>query len=68
MIGALRRLIEGATSRQLELELTFVDSRKAFDSVNRRILRHYGVPEGLVNAIASLFTNSKAAVLAGGKL
>ena len=32
------------------------------------ILRHYGVPERLLNAIASLYTNSKAAVLVGGKL
>ena len=49
MIGALRRLMEGATARQLELVVTFVDFRKAFESVNRRmmfaILRHYGVPE-----------------------
>ena len=71
MIGALRRLMEGATARQLELVVTFVDFRKAFDSVIRRmmfaILRHYGVPERLLNAIASLYTNSKAAVLVGGK-
>jgi hypothetical protein len=72
MIGALRRLMEGATAMQLELVVTFVGFRKAFDSVNRRmmfaILRHYGVPERLVNAIASLYTDSKAAVLVGGKL
>jgi hypothetical protein len=69
MIEDLRRLMEGATAGKLELVVTFVEFRKAFDSVNRRmmfaILRHYGVPERLVNAIASLYTNSKAAVLGG---
>ncbi len=52
--------------------VTFVDFRKAFYSVRMRmmfaILRHYAVPERLVNAIDNLYTNSKAAVLAGGKL
>jgi hypothetical protein len=60
-----------ATTRELELVVAFVDFRKAFDSVRMRILaipRHYEVPERLVNAIANLYTNSKAAVLVGGKL
>ncbi len=71
-IGALRRLMEGATTRKLELVATFVDFRKTFDSVRMRmmlaILRHYGVLERLVNAIANLYTKSKAAALVGGKL
>jgi hypothetical protein len=61
----------GATTRKLELVVTFVDFRKAFDSVRMRMLaflRHYEVPERLVNAISNLCTNSKAAVLVGGKL
>ncbi len=61
----------GATTRKLELVVTFVDFRKAFESVRMRmlaILRHYEVPKRLVNAIANLYTNSEAAVLVGGKL
>jgi hypothetical protein len=73
MSGPLRRLIGGATTRQLEQVVAFVNFRKAFDSsVNMcmifAILRHYGVPERLLNAIANLYTSSKAAVLVGGKL
>ncbi len=63
--------MEGATAGQLEL-VTIVDFRKAFDSVNGcmifAILRHFGVLKGLVNAIASLYTDSRAAILVGGKL
>ena len=44
MIGDLRRLMEGATARQLELVMTFVDFRKAFgeqahDVCNPKALR-----------------------------
>jgi hypothetical protein len=50
-IGPLRRLIGGATTRKLELVVTFVDFRKAFDLVRMRtmfaILRHHGVTECL---------------------
>ena len=48
-ILALRRLIEGVRSHNLKAVLTFVDFRKAFDSIHRgrmlQILRAYDVPE-----------------------
>ena len=71
-IAALRHLVEGAITRNLPLILTFVDFPKAFDSVIRimllAIFRHYGIPQKIVDAIASLYINTMARVLVNGKL
>ena len=71
-IHALRRILEAADDQQLELIVTFVDFKKAFDSINRSvmfaILRFYGIPAQVVDAIASMYTGSKGAVFVGGKL
>ena len=52
---------------QLPLVVTFIDFKKAFDSINRKVmfvvLRHYGIPEAVVNAISVLYKNSKSAVM-----
>jgi len=52
---------------QLPAIITFIDFRKAFDSIHRRkmlrILRAYGIPEMLVNAIADTYTDTIAKVL-----
>ena len=46
--------------------------KKAFDSINRKVmfavLRHYGIPEAVVNAISVLYKNSKSAVMVDGGL
>lgn len=72
MISSLRRLIEGSAAKQIPLVITFVDFRKAFDSVNRKwlftILRVYGIPQLIVDAIASFYSKSRAAVAIGKKL
>ena len=43
------------------------DFMKDFDSINRKVmfavLRHYGIPEPLVNAIRALYNNSKSAMM-----
>ena len=66
-ILALRRLIEGVRSHNLKAVLTFVDFRKAFDSIHRgrmlQILRAYDVPEKLVQAIGLMYDGTRARVL-----
>ncbi|KAI8484256.1 hypothetical protein Bbelb_380410 [Branchiostoma belcheri] len=56
---ALRRLIEGIKSHNLPAIITFIDFKKAFDTIHRgkmlRILKAYGIPEQIVHAIGSLY-------------
>ena len=69
-IHILRRIMEGFRENQLPLTVTFVDFKKAFDSINRSVmfsvLRHYGIPQAVVNAIEVLYTNSSSAVMVDG--
>ena len=66
-ILALRRIIEGIKAKNHSLTLIFVDFKKAFDSINReqmfKILSAYGIPDKIVNAIKTIYTNSTAAVI-----
>ena len=54
-IVTLRRLIEGVKATQLQAIITFVDFKKAFDSIHRgklmKILSAYCVPKKIVDAI-----------------
>ena len=71
-VHILRRVMEAFQSYQLPLIITFIDFKKAFDSINRKamfaILRHYGIPEKLVNAIGVLYSDSKSAVMVDGNI
>ena len=66
-ILAIRRLIEGIKTNNIQSIITFVDFKKAFDSIDRavlfKILKIYGIPEILIRAIKSLHSNSKAQVI-----
>ena len=66
-ILALRRIIEGVKSNNLKAILTFIDFRKAFDSIHRgkmmRILRAYGIPPNLLRAIETMYSNTKAKIV-----
>ena len=65
-ILTLRRLIEGVKAKQLTAVLTFVDFRKAFDSIHRGILMEiliaYGIPRKVVKAIEVLYKSTSAKV------
>ena len=64
---SLRRIIEGLKSNNLSAIITFVDFKKAFDSINREImfkmLAAYGIPQSIVDAIAIIYDNVRAKVL-----
>ena len=66
-ILSLRRIIEDMRKHNKELTLRFVDFRKALDSISRQaifdILLLYGIPEPIVEAIKSLYTNTEATVI-----
>ena len=63
-IHILRRLLEAYHQCQLPLLATFVDFSIAFDSVNRnalfKILRNYGIPLKITDAITAMYTNSSS--------
>ena len=71
-IHILRRIMEGFQDYQLPLTVTFIDFKKAFDSIDRKVmfavLRHYGIPEVVVNAISALYNSSKSAVMVDGNI
>lgn len=66
-ILALRRIIEGVKRNHLPATIVFVDFSKAFDSVHRgkmlKILKAYGIPDQLVQAIGKLYEGTRAKVL-----
>ena len=66
-ILALRRLLEGVRSHNLKAIITFVDFKKAFDSIHRermmKILKAYGIPPKLVDAIDLMYQNTRAKIV-----
>ncbi len=66
-ILALRRLIEGIQDKNLSAVMTFIDFKKAFDTIHRgkmiKILTAYGIPDTIVKAIDDTYHNTKAKVI-----
>ena len=66
-ILTLRRIIEGVKANNIEAVMTFIDFKKAFDSIHRgkmmRILKRYGIPPNLLQAFEMMYTNTKAKVV-----
>ena len=65
-ILALRRLMEGVKANHLPAIITYMDFCKAFDSIHRgkmmQILRAYGIPDQIVDAIEDMYQNTMAKV------
>ena len=65
-ILALRRILEGANEKNLSAKVTFIDFKKAFDTIHRvkmlKILKAYGIPEIIVDAIQDSYSETRAKV------
>ena len=66
-ILALRRILEEVRKNNLPAVLIFLDFKKAFDSINRammfKILKAYGIPPRVLNAIKAMYTGTRAKVV-----
>ncbi|VDP61978.1 unnamed protein product [Schistosoma curassoni] len=71
-IATLRIIVEQSFEWNSTLYINFIDYEKAFDSVDRRtlwkFLRHYGVPEKIVNTIRNSYDGLQCKVVHGGQL
>ncbi|VDO63472.1 unnamed protein product, partial [Schistosoma margrebowiei] len=67
-----RIIVEQSVEWNSSLYINFIDYEKAFDSVDRRtlwkLLRHYGVPEKIVNIIRNSYDGLQCKVVHGGQL
>ena len=71
-ITTLRIIIEQSKEWNSQLFVNFIDYKKAFDSLDRtslwKILRHYGIPQKIVNIIKSMYEGGGGKVMFKGKL
>ncbi|VDO51651.1 unnamed protein product [Schistosoma margrebowiei] len=71
-IATLRIIVQQSVEWNSSLYINFIDYEKAFDSVDRRtlwkLLRHYGVPEKIVNIIQNSYDELQCKVVHGGQL
>ena len=71
-IATLRIIVEQTIEWSSPLYLLFVDFEKAFDSVDReamwRILRHYGIPDKIINMLKVQYRGFTCQVLHGGTM
>ena len=72
MIFVVRQLMEKSWEHRAKTFFTFIDLKKAYDSVPRRgmwlVLKKLGVPEKTVNLIRAFHTNMKAKIRLDGEL
>ncbi|VDP36230.1 unnamed protein product [Schistosoma margrebowiei] len=71
-MATLRIIVEQSVEWNSSLYINFIDYDKASDSVDRRtlwkLLRHYGVPEKIVNIIRNSYDGLQCKVVHGGQL
>ena len=65
-ILTIRRILEGVKDKNRPLTLLFIDFSKAFDTINREMMKivliKYGLPSETVNAIMILYKNTRSMV------
>ncbi|VDP66111.1 unnamed protein product, partial [Schistosoma curassoni] len=68
----LRIIVEQSIEWNSSLYINFINYEKAFDSVDRttlrKLLRHYGVPQKIVNIIQNSYDGSNCKIVHGGQL
>lgn len=71
-IATLRIILEQSLEWQSDLIVNFIDYEKAFDSVDQatlwKILRHYGIPQKIVDLIKNMYSGTNCRVLHDGHL
>ncbi|VDP05183.1 unnamed protein product [Schistosoma curassoni] len=71
-IATLRIIVEQSIEWNSSLYINFIDYEKAVDSVDRRtlrkLLRHYGVPEKIINIVRNSYDGLQCKVVHGGQL
>lgn len=71
-IYILRHITQQCNEFKSPLTLCFVDFEKAFDSISRealkKILRHYGIPQKIVNIIVEMHSGTFCQVMVNGNL
>ncbi|VDO89009.1 unnamed protein product [Schistosoma margrebowiei] len=71
-IATLRIIVEQSVEWNSSLYINFIDYEKPVDSVDRRtlwkLIRHYGVPEKIVNIIQNSYDGLHCKVVHGGQL
>ncbi len=71
-IATLRIIIEQTLEWNSSAYINFVDYQKAFDSVDRttlwKLMRHYGIPEKLVNLVSKSYDGTRCQVCHEGQL
>ncbi|VDO62562.1 unnamed protein product [Schistosoma margrebowiei] len=71
-ITTLRIIVEQSIEWNSSLYINFIDYENAFDSVDRttlwKLLRHYGVPQKIVNIIQSSYDGLHCKIVHGGQL
>ena len=69
-IHILRRILDRCDSKTLPLVAVFVEFKRVFYSIDRsvmfKILRHYGIPKKIANAICLLYEGTRLAVIIDG--
>ncbi|VDP79530.1 unnamed protein product [Schistosoma curassoni] len=71
-IATLRIIVEQSIQWNSSLYINFIDYEKAFDGVDRtivwKLLRHYGVPEKIVNIIQNSYDGLNRKIMRRGQL